>query len=202
MAIGMLKLKMAGWNVVEVYNFGMPHVLNPVLATRFNDLFKDQFFRVTHGKDPFIDMPPDPTGYYYRHVEPEVYYNGSVSEGFLICNDPYDTTCSAQHFPDWQNYILKTSLAYHHNYMDVDTTQHGCKLPAVSCAEDIPDSWCSFGVACNTDTRGPSHCNYGPISKLGLGKCHCDSGYCPNTEGSCVQKVGFAADVGESVQIV
>jgi len=202
-AIGMLKLKMAGWNVVELYNFGMPRVMSPVLAARFNELFKEQFFRVTHGIDPFIDMPPDPTGHFYEHVEPEVYYNSSVREGYIVCNGPYNTTCSAQHFPDWEDYIHPKNLAYHHNYMDVDTTEHGCEVHAVSCDDDIPYSWCSYGISCNNDTRGPSHCNYGPMSKMFVGKCHCDAGYCPNTTGSCVPKqVGFAADVRNSVQIV
>lgn len=63
-------LQQSGWNVDEVYTFGMPRIGDVNYVAAFNEMFKGKFFRVTHGMDPFLDMPLRP---WYRHVEPEVF---------------------------------------------------------------------------------------------------------------------------------
>lgn len=135
-ALGMLTLKSRGWNVVEVYNFGMPRVANSVLANKFDAMFKGRFFRVTHGADPVVDLPPrsgaDPVADYV-HVEPEVFYKGSVAQGYVICEKPDDRRCSAQHFKNTSSVILQLAtdvmdgnfsdfmgeVAYHKSYMGI-----------------------------------------------------------------------------------
>merc|ERR1712232_632899 len=100
-----------GWTIDEVYNFGMPRIGNSAFTQAFDNAFKGKFFRVTHGLDPFIDMPPS-SG--YTHVEPEVYYRGDVSEGYVICEVDGDKKCSAQHFPDSWGVAVSSRTAYHH----------------------------------------------------------------------------------------
>jgi len=185
MTLAMMDLSVAGWNIKEMYSFGMPRVGDAQYARNFQQRFKGRFFRVTHGRDPFIDMPPLPS---FVHVEPEVFYKTTVADGFVICDDPFDRRCAAQYFPDAQDVIFESSRAYHHNYMGVDTTQAGCQRAQESCDDDIQLSWCAYGIACNTDVRGEQvHCHYGPLYKGGLGKCHCNLGYCPEA-GKCVPR--------------
>jgi hypothetical protein len=195
MGAGMVSLAMfylqtfPGYSVAEIYNFGSPRFGNPTLALAFQDAFRGKFYRVTHGRDPFVDMPPPSAGS-YQHAEPEVFYKGDVKQGHVICTDISDKRCSAQYFPEWMYGMEQSSpvIAYHHTYMGVDTTSGGCVNVDQRCDEDIQVSWCSYGIPCNADKRGPSHCNYGPAYKGGYGKCHCNEGYCPNEFGHCDPK--------------
>jgi hypothetical protein len=69
--------------------------------------------RVTHGKDPVVHLPPEDFG--FRHIQTEIFYQGSVSEGYKICSDDKveDKTCSDQYLADI-NYVD------HGTYYDID----------------------------------------------------------------------------------
>jgi len=188
-ALAMYDLHESGWNVIDGYTFGMPRVGRYDFASAFDSAFKGRFYRVTHGIDPFIDMPAYS---FFQHVEPEVFYKGDVDQGYIICDSPSapdNKTCAAQYFPDFQGVAFASSVAWHHNYMGVDTSEAGCRSAQnVSCDGDIPESWCTYGIPCNEDVRGPHvYCHHGSVFKAGLGKCHCDDGFCPK-DGRCVKK--------------
>merc|ERR1719183_1755128 len=93
----MVELRNAGWNVVDLYTFGMPRTGNAAFAEGFSQMFDGIAYRVTHGRDPFVNFPNAPS---YVHVEPEVFYKGHVDEGYVICTLPNDKTCSAQYFQE------------------------------------------------------------------------------------------------------
>merc|ERR1719277_659634 len=136
-----MDLKQSGYNVAEGYNFGSPAVGDDGFAMVFDQLFHGRFFRVTHGKDPFVDMPPSSS---YVHCSPEIYYQQLEFHpgDYVVCDGPSDTNCSAQNFPDWQKVMTDASFVqYHHNYMGVDTTAAGCKGESENCEDDIEGSW-------------------------------------------------------------
>lgn len=182
--VGAMWLKLSGWSIAELYTFGSPRVGEANFADKFATEFKGIAYRVTHGKDPMVDMPP-PSAMNpfvkYVHVEPEVFYEGNVSAGYVICSDPEDPRCSAQYGVHWQMYLHERDRAYHHNYMGVDTTQGDCRGKKLGCGDRIPNSWCNVVAPCNEDIRGPTVC-----TSSTLGMCKCQPGYCPNDYGRCV----------------
>lgn len=58
-AIGMLMLQRLGWNVTGGYNFGMPRTGDLAFAHNFTSTFAGKFWRVTHHKDPIVQLPPE-----------------------------------------------------------------------------------------------------------------------------------------------
>lgn len=188
-AIAAMELRLSGWNVAELYTFGMPRPGNAALAQRFEELFAGKFYRVTHGKDPFVDMPPQIDG--YVHLEPEVFYDNSVAQGYKICVNLGMQGCSSQYFSNmpWKYLAVfnKNLVAWHHKYMGIETTQTGCAGdPNAGCNDDIEDSWCSRLIGCNKEARGEhSYCNNPSI--VSTTKCRCEIGWCQQN-GKCVAK--------------
>lgn len=109
--IAMTYLEHEGWNIVESYNFGMPRTGDEAFVTNFTSMFAKRFYRVTHHKDPIIQLPPDklgPINFTYAHVEPEVFYDGDPDQGYTICNQHHDVNCSAKY---WD--VLNWDLTFH-----------------------------------------------------------------------------------------
>jgi len=127
--IAMMDLHSAGWKIAESYNFGMPRTGNENFATEFNKLFSSIFYRVTHHRDPVVQVPPPAliVNWHFTHVEPEVFYKSKVSSGFQQCAENRDKKCSAQY---WDIAIDLLSLGDHLDYMGVDTSFFGCKKGA------------------------------------------------------------------------
>lgn len=123
--LAMMELKKAGWNVMESYNFGAPRVGNGTWAARFNEMFKNQSFRVTHAQDPIptsiLDIQTDGIFTYFEHTEPEMYYKGLNSEGYVRCDLPHTHECIEQYYiPEWYH------ILDHLDYMEVFTGHHDC----------------------------------------------------------------------------
>eukprot|EP00451_Oxyrrhis_marina_P006606 CAMPEP_0204303540 /NCGR_PEP_ID=MMETSP0468-20130131/83960_1 /ASSEMBLY_ACC=CAM_ASM_000383 /TAXON_ID=2969 /ORGANISM="Oxyrrhis marina" /LENGTH=449 /DNA_ID=CAMNT_0051282853 /DNA_START=45 /DNA_END=1394 /DNA_ORIENTATION=+ len=127
--IAMMDLHSAGWKIAESYNFGMPRTGNEQFAAAFNKLFSSNFYRVTHHRDPVVQVPPDAliVNWHFTHVEPEVFYKGKVSAGFHQCSDASDKKCSHMY---WDIAIDLLNLADHLDYMGVDTSFFDCKKGA------------------------------------------------------------------------
>lgn len=205
--LGMYDLAKQGWNIMEAYNFGSFRTAKTAFAEDFDELFRDKFFRVTHGKDPAVDFP---TGPFYLHVEPEVFYKGGVFDGFAVCNDPESPDrpagCASQHFPSsWKAPLEPSLMEWHHNYLGIDTSTAGCASSrSLACDADIAGDWCTFlHVPCSADMHGPDvRCHYPTWWSL-MGRCQCNEGYC-QVNGRCEPKEGAfpeglaAAELGSS----
>lgn len=125
-AIAMMFLDRMGWNITESYNFGMPRTGDHAFAANFTATFAGKFWRLTHHKDPIVQLPPDdwgPIDWKYEHVEPEVFYNGDVDDGYKICTDEHDSTCSAQYW----NFNWDYSFSDHLQYLDIPLGHSGCE---------------------------------------------------------------------------
>merc|ERR1711916_265890 len=79
----------------------------------------------THHRDPVVQLPPDQLigDWHFEHVEPEIFYNGHVSEEYVGCGVADDKTCSEQY---WDIAIDALNLDDHLTCMDVDTAVFGC----------------------------------------------------------------------------
>lgn len=114
-SIAMMYLEKEGWNVVESYNFGMPRTGDQSFAANFTATFANKFYRVTHHKDPIIQLPPDawgPLNWSYSHVEPEVFYDGGIDQGYTICTHHHDVNCSWRYWDFNWDYTAKDHLRY------------------------------------------------------------------------------------------
>merc|ERR1711953_404335 len=111
----------------ESYNFGMPRTGDEMFAQKFNELFGDRFFRVTHYMDPVVHLPPNNliVNWHFTHVSPEIYYKGDVKAGWVQCSNPDDEKCSAQ---NWNVVTDLLHLANHLDYMDVATSIFDCSF--------------------------------------------------------------------------
>merc|ERR1712135_75773 len=65
-----LSLESYGYQIEEVYTFGMPRTGDAIWAKDFNARFSDRFFRVTHHEDPVVQIPPDYliVDWHFEHV--------------------------------------------------------------------------------------------------------------------------------------
>jgi len=122
-----LSLESYGYQIEEVYTFGMPRTGDAIWAKDFNARFSDRFFRVTHHEDPVVQIPPDYliVDWHFEHVEPEIFYPGYVSAGYVGCAVTNDATCSGQFY---NLAIDALNLDDHLSYMEVDTATLGCPL--------------------------------------------------------------------------
>lgn len=126
-AIAMMFLARMGWNITESYNIGMPRTGDQSFATNFTATFAGKFWRITHHKDPIIQVPPDhwgPIDWKYVHVEPEVFYVGDVENGYKICSDEHDNNCSAQY---WEPFNWDLTFSDHKHYLDLLVGEGGCQ---------------------------------------------------------------------------
>lgn len=75
------------YKVNEFYNFGSPRVGDVKFTAWFNNLYGVDRFkaRVTHHKDPVPHLPFQDWG--FVHVNTEVFYEGKVSDNYVVCND-------------------------------------------------------------------------------------------------------------------
>jgi hypothetical protein len=116
-------LSKQGWKVVESYDFGKPRVGDARFVEQFNELMSGRSWRVTRKEDPVPNMPPGASG--FEHTEPEVYYRGSVDEGYDMCKDSHqevDCIEQYQHFPD----DVLMHVPDHISYLDIETSHRGC----------------------------------------------------------------------------
>jgi hypothetical protein len=124
--IANIALTKAGWEIEESYNFGSPRVGDEKFAAAYDMLFNRRSWRVTHGRDPVPQLPPNTLlkNWHYQHTVPEIYYKGSVADGYEKCLDPYDPHACIEQY--WNVAVDALSLPDHLSYMDVQTSPLGC----------------------------------------------------------------------------
>lgn len=125
-AVAMTGLATDGFAVGESYNFGMPRTGNGAFASTFTKQFAGRFYRITHHKDMIIQMPPPMwnVSMSYQHIGHEVFYDGTVSEGYKSCEEGEDEKCSKQ-YHRW--YLDDWTFKDHLTYMDMPTGNAGCQ---------------------------------------------------------------------------
>ena len=104
----------AGVKITLLETYGSPRVGNKEFSAWYQTIYPNVLKpRVTHGRDPVVHLPPEDLG--FRHIQTEIFYQGSVSQGYKICNDERaeDKNCSDQYYAD-VNYID------HGTYYDID----------------------------------------------------------------------------------
>mmetsp|Transcript_129358 Transcript_129358/g.295154 ORF Transcript_129358/g.295154 Transcript_129358/m.295154 type:complete len:164 (-) Transcript_129358:311-802(-) len=123
--IGMMALHHDGWTIKEGYNFGMPRSGDSTFTKAFDTLFGDRFYRVTHHRDPVVQLPPDAliVDWHFDHVEPEVFFDGDISGGYVSCSVSDDKKCSEQY---WDVAVDLLHVKDHLDYMGVKTSGDGC----------------------------------------------------------------------------
>lgn len=125
--ISMMSLHHFGWAIGESYNFGMPRTGDSDFAKRFNSLFSDRFFRVTHHRDPVPQVPPSElvVDWHFQHVNPEIFYDGKVAAGHRRCDMTEDPRCADQ----YTNLVVDLlHIPDHLDYMGQDTSIFGCDI--------------------------------------------------------------------------
>jgi len=126
-SLAALNLENNGWHIEEIYTFGMPRTGDSLWAQAFNSKFVGRSFRVTHGKDPVPNLPPDAllVDWGFEHVVPEIYYKGLVAEGFETCDEAHQNErCVEQYWNvPWH---LTFDLPDHLTYMEQQTSFFGC----------------------------------------------------------------------------
>jgi len=131
-SLAMMDLTKAGWVIEESYDFGKPRTGNTEFATAHNQLLGNRTFRVTHGRDPVPQVPPDQlvVDWHFEHVVPEVYYPGKVGEGHAQCDDVEmgKKDCVEQY---WNLPIDVLFLTDHLSYMEAQTSIFGCENDGV-----------------------------------------------------------------------
>eukprot|EP00928_Gymnodinium_smaydae_P055639 TRINITY_DN39135_c0_g1_i2.p2 TRINITY_DN39135_c0_g1~~TRINITY_DN39135_c0_g1_i2.p2 ORF type:complete len:307 (-),score=48.28 TRINITY_DN39135_c0_g1_i2:133-1053(-) len=132
-----MSLEVRGWHVAEAYTFGMPRTGDDNFARALTHQLRGRFFRVTHGLDPVPHLPPMPwlvLNMHYAHVEPEIFYEGNVSEGYAVCTEDGDKACAAK-----SSFIpeLMLHIDDHRTYLDADTGTMGCDRSAVATVKRI-----------------------------------------------------------------
>ena len=75
----------AGHPIALFETYGSPRVGNADFQNWFQRIYPDSLkARVTHGKDPVVHLPPKSLG--FEHILTEVFYKGSVDDGYKICS--------------------------------------------------------------------------------------------------------------------
>jgi len=99
--IAMFDLAQEGYDILHSYTFGQPRTGDAVFAQAFEALLgKTIQHHVTYHKDPIPHSPAsDPSSSpYFKHPSTEVFYNGDVADGYVICDGSgEDKTCSDQY---------------------------------------------------------------------------------------------------------
>lgn len=118
---------------VHLYTYGSPRVGDINLVREIINSVNENY-RVTHKRDIVPHLPPcipnlqggcsawETHGsqdgypiYSAYHVWPEVFYNGSGPNGFVVCESPEDAKCSNQYS------LFFGSIDDHRNYLGVST---------------------------------------------------------------------------------
>lgn len=98
--LAMYDLMGRGYKIQQTYTFGQPRVGNDAFVAAFNkDIGPTTVYRVTYRRDPVVHLPWEGSGLlgHFRHVSREVFYNGTVAEGYRLCDiSGEDRNCSAQ----------------------------------------------------------------------------------------------------------
>jgi len=115
-----------GTRLRSLYNFGSPRVGNAAFASWAQGALKGvSHFRVSHHKDPVPHLPMEDMIFsHFHHVSTEVFYPGSSSGSFKICDGSgEDKSCSDQ-------YIADIDLIDHTQYVGFDMISNYlyCKL--------------------------------------------------------------------------
>jgi len=132
--VSMMSLHHKGWMIAESYNFGMPRTGDEAFANEFSKLFGDRFYRLTHHKDPVPQVPPKQliVDWHFEHPTPEIFYDGSVTDGYKECDLQEDPRCADQ----YSNLLIDLlHIPDHLNYMGQDTSVFGC--PAIPLKQNI-----------------------------------------------------------------
>lgn len=82
--LAMFDLNRLGYNVAKAYTFGQPRVGDAAFAAAFHEaMASTPVHRVSRADDPVVYLPArDP----FHHVGTEVYYRGSTTEGYRVCD--------------------------------------------------------------------------------------------------------------------
>jgi len=124
-SLAMSSLSTRGWHIEEAYTFGMPRTGDENFAREFEKRFSQGFYRITHHMDPVVQLPPSSwvSDWHYLHVEPEVFYNGTVQDGHVFCTSDGDQNCSGM-YP----YIFYDMMHVddHLKYVGVNTSSTDC----------------------------------------------------------------------------
>merc|ERR1711964_727573 len=94
-------------------------------AEQFDKLFSDNFFRVTHHKDPVPQVPPNQliVDWHFEHTGSEVFYDGDVADGFQWCLTRESQQCADKY---WNLAIDLLNVGDHLDYMGQQTSMFGC----------------------------------------------------------------------------
>jgi len=117
--IAAVDLHYQGFTIEESYDFGRPRTGSVEFAHASEALFGNNVNRVTHQRDPVVQLPPDKWGiisWHYEHSAPEAFFDGADSVGVKICSDVHDKTCSAKY---WDVLIDNLNVNDHLKYMDI-----------------------------------------------------------------------------------
>jgi len=105
----------------QIYTFGQPRVGNKYFSSWVKDSLTPSsttMIRVTHGHDPVPHLPPEMLG--FRHTPIEVFYKGSVKDGYQVCDGSgEDKSCSDKAFFDMK-------ISDHLSYMDGNLDHSSC----------------------------------------------------------------------------
>jgi len=98
----------------SVYTFGEPRTGDAAFAAYYSSKIPVHY-RITHHQDPVPHIPPLWTG--FLHQVQEVFYNGPITNGPVICSSTNgeDKSCADQ-------YSLPVDVNDHQTYMDMDFT--------------------------------------------------------------------------------
>lgn len=94
--IAAVDLHYSGYTIEESIDFGRPRTGNVEFAQTCQSLFGDKVTRVTHHKDPVVQLPLEFPGN-FEHSQPEVFYDGDVSGGYQRCLKVDDGLCSSKY---------------------------------------------------------------------------------------------------------
>lgn len=141
--IAMLDLDYAGWIIEESYDFGKPRTGNSAFAQAWDSKFSSIAFRVTHHQDPVPQLPADDIlGLHpdWEHTQPEMFYDGDVSNGYEECNEPHQTTCCEQYWNIPFHVLFQNSVDDHLQYLDLRISDCPNDGTATNVPQDDPDS--------------------------------------------------------------
>jgi len=134
--IAMYDLSKHGYKIEQSYTFGQPRVGNKAFAKAFaEEIGASANYRVTYHKDPFVHMPLENMG--FNHISTEVFYDGSTSEGHVVCDGSGEDDHGSDRYWDvpWMTLrcIASVDSCDHLHYLDglnhIATSSSSCSAP-------------------------------------------------------------------------